>query len=57
MRKKNGRPRRFNRVTAREIRRLVKSGQSAKEVAVEYGTSIFTITQVVKAIGAYANTR
>ena len=55
--KGRGRPRKFDRDEAREIRRIAKSNESTiEELSVKYGVSKITLYKVVNGVGPYANT-
>jgi len=54
--KSRGRPRKFDRDTARAIRKAVREGLSVTDAAKERGVNVVTINKVVKGEGAYANT-
>lgn len=52
-----GRPRKFSREEAREIRRAVKNNETTLRAAAEArATSLQTMSNVVHAKGAYSNT-
>lgn len=55
--RKRGRPRRFSRDEAREIRRLNRvEGQSFQALATQFNVGVGTLRRVIKGEGAYAST-
>lgn len=52
---KPGRPRKFDRTTARTIRELRKKGTSPTELQQQFNVSYQTLLAVINRTGAYAN--